>query len=541
LILVNIQLEPLNENLIVNNKLSKYTYLLDSINIFTETLSLEQIFYAASEVFRQAFQSEPVIYQTIKDEFQILSPSKDHPSPIHSFELTEDLKRFALFSATVITEKNMEKLIPETILKALQPNYAVPLIIAGNFSGMIFLKVNIDEDLKEFDVKSMNYLMRLIQISLEKYEKNILAISYEKEANTRYFNLKALHALSHSLFSELHLESVFQLAVDAFLEITTSEKISFVLFDPQSENYRSKAQKFAVGSVHDAFEDMVFKKVFQGPPPRYKNPLDLKQDMDQMYFNSLFECVSGSEFLNSYRYIVLIFDNEDILGFLFVTETVNGNEFSESLADVVDILSTNTFLAIKNAKLFSEVEEKNQIIENKLNNLLRLNTLMDNINSAEDSKTMLSLITDTLQISFDVNMGFFALYDKDLNQFTVCETIQMDSLLDRTFEPQSFWSNILKGETFTTNSIDCLFDYFERDFILEYSFDSTGLLIKPMCMGYEGHKFLGVACLFEHKSLNLTDFELNLYIDSIINHTTPMLWNLLTIENLKKSELSIEL
>jgi hypothetical protein len=141
--------------------------------------------------------------------------------------------------------------------------------------------------------------------------------------------------------------------------------------------------------------------------------------MDQMYFNSLFECVSGSEFLNSYRYIVLILDLDDILGFLFVTELVNGNEFSDSLADVVDILSTNTFLSMKNAKLFWEVEEKNQIIENKLNNLLKLNTMMDNINSAKDSKTMLRLMIETLQIYLGANMGFLALYYKDLNQFTV--------------------------------------------------------------------------------------------------------------------------
>jgi hypothetical protein len=531
------QTEELDNCLIEKNKLLKYTHLLDSINIFTETLSLEQIFYAASSVFHETFQTNPVIYQVIEDKFQLLSSNRVVTSSNDTFELTENLKRFALFSATVIQQKDLKKYFPEYILESLQPTYAVPLITAGNFSGIIFLSIPLDKDLKEFDIKSMNYLMRLIQISFEKYEKSMLATSFEKESNTRYFNLKALHALSHALFSELHLDSVFHLAVDAFLEITTSEKISFVVFDPKSEAYRSKAQKFAIGRVDDAFEDIVFKKIYEGPPPRYKNPLDMKQDMDRAYFNSLFECVSGAEFVDFYRYIVMVFDHNTILGFLFVSESVNGNEFSESLADVVDILSTNTFLAIKNAKLFSEVEEKNKLIENKLNNLLRLNTLMDNINTAEDSKTMLSLITDTLQISFDVNMGFFALYDKELNQFTVSETIQMDSLLDKTFIPNSYWSDILKGESFKTNTIDCLFDYFERDFILEYSFDSTGLLIHPMCIGYEGQKFLGVVCMFEHKSLNLTDFELNLYIDSIINHATPVLWNLITIEKLNTVDL----
>jgi hypothetical protein len=68
------------------------------------------------------------------------------------------------------------------------------------------------------------------------------------------------------LFSELHLESVFQVAVDVFLEVTASKKISFVLYDLQSENYRSKAQKFSVGSVHDELENMVFKKVFKVLP-----------------------------------------------------------------------------------------------------------------------------------------------------------------------------------------------------------------------------------------------------------------------------------
>lgn len=515
-------------------KLSKYAYLLEAINIFSETLSIEQIFFATEEVFKSTFGSMPGIYRVERNQFQLVSQGKELENSPQVVPLTEALKKFALLSANLMKGEQIEKFFPNAFDEATKPDYAVPLITNGKFLGIIFLNLG-EQQKSNFNIQIMDYLMRLIQISLEKYEKFLLESSLDEASRSRHFNLKSLNSMSHELFAQLDLEILFNLAIDAFLEITMAGRISFLSYDEKSEEFRTASKKSAVEDSA-MLDDIGMRKKYEGSPDAYKNILDLQDGMDKFYFESLFECVAGCGYTEYYRYAVLIFDKGVILGFLLISESVNGSNMNESLVDVLDILSTNTFLAIKNAKLFTEVKEKNEIIEKKLNNLLRLNTLMDNINTADDSKTMLELIVQTLEISFDVEMVFCAMYAPDTQMFTIKSTANMEDLLQKTFVPNENWSRIMTGDSFVTTDVDAIFDYFEQELIFPYSFESKGILIKPMCYGVDGQKFVGVTCVFAHKKVDLSDYELNLYLDSIINHTTPMLWNLSVIEKLSNND-----
>lgn len=536
-----IEQEQAGKNTTKDNKMSKYIYLLDVINIFTETLSIDQIMYAADEVFKTTFNTEPYIYTVNGNNFEInFYKSKEKKEELN-FVLTQKLKDFAVFTASVLEGDNLSNYFPNDVLVKLKANYAIPLISSGKFLGVIFINIQEESQEKAFTYKVLDYLMRLIAISLDKYEKTCLNASLEKETSSRNFNLKSLNSMSHELFAELNLQALFELAIDAFLEITASEKIVFVAYDEKSEDFKSMALKCATSNKCDA-DFLTFRKIYLENPEKYKNALDLNVEMEREYFYSLFKCVVGNQFLNSYRYVVLIFDRGEILGFLMISESVNGSEFSDSLVDMVDILSTNTFLAIKNAKFFSEIKEKKKSIEEKLYNLLRLNDLMHNINSAEDSGTVRELIVDTLNISFNVTLGFLAMYDKSQEIFIVKNNINMQELQDKSFKVSYNWGKIMKGESLLLTGLENIYDYFEKDFIMEYIFEAAGMLIKPLCVGDEGRRFEGVLCLFNNKTNNLSDYEFNLYVDSIINHSSPMISNLRQIESLiqEKNERWVE-
>lgn len=513
------------------NRNKQYNYLLDAINIFTETLSMEQILFAIDEVFETVFGKRPIIYKVVNEKFEEVECNEDSQNKIKSFELTEKLKEFAVFSSSIIDKTQLNNYFDESILKELNPDYAVPLLSSCKTVGMIFVNLDKEANKKEYVDKILDYLMRLIKIALEKHDKAMMHLSLENENTSSTFNLKSLNAMSHELFAELNLDILFDLAIDAFLEITASKQVSFVIYDEKSEEFKAKIKK-CVTSCDTTAESIIFKKSVDSTPNKNKKTLDMHQKEDKEYFDSLFDCILGQGTIETYRYVILIYDKNEVLGFLLIAETVNEREFTEELSEVVDILATNTFLAIKNAKLFNEVREKKQIIENKLTKLLRLNNLINNINSAEDTKTMINLILDTLEISFNVEMGFFAFYDKDKEEFIVEDTINMSTLKNTTFTPNSKWEDTFKGDSIVSANAKGIFDYFEESYISEYSFDANGILIKPLCMANDSGKFLGVICIFEHKDVNLSDQEFNLYIDSIVNHTTPVMWNLFSIEKI---------
>ena len=123
--------------------------------------------------------------------------------------------------------------------------------------------------------------------------------------------------------------------------------------------------------------------------------------------------------------------------------------YNKGIFELIESLASSTYIAVSNANYFKETNEQKLLLQNKFNRLVSLNKLMKNINSASTTEELADLTLETLNISFGMKTGIFALYNKD--KFKVIRSINLDNC-PCSFRLSNEFSCLFEGEYFIINS-----------------------------------------------------------------------------------------
>lgn len=519
------RLEDEKKDEILSAKLYRYTGLMQAIEYFSQKLVFDQIIEAAFDFINELLLVNNSIVYVREDSRYIVKKVKGFKDYVSEIENTSKLENLATFYGNVLYEKDkIVKFFDLGMVTDMGINAIVPLIIDGKLYGFIMIN---GKGFADDDYIISESLMRLIDTALENYSRYEDLAKVNKELDEKIFNLFAINQSSKVLLSELRNNALYDLSVELFSELTRSTVTGFVLYDERSGRYVLKGFKDVFYKIKDVFVSLCLNENHK--IDSNKVIIDLENSDDCKYFYSLFEESDHQVKKLEAKYIVIIIKEKEILGFVTLSETVTGDEYSSGIFELIESLASSMYIALSNANLFKQVNEQKQIIQRKLDKLVSLNKLTKNISSSLRIDTLMEVAAKTLEVSFNMQKGLLCLYDKESNKFSVSEAIGLESNLDIGIIPNDNWRRVFEGDYVYEIGQDKVAEYIGYEAAQKVG-DAQGILIVPIYIDILEVELSGAIVIFKYDGLQLDNEENLITLETIAGHIAPVLKNLWVIQ-----------
>lgn len=512
-------------------QLFRYAGLIQAIEFFSQKLNFEQIIDAGFDFINELVTIEKSAVFVIQGHNYVLKKLKGYDGEIISIKNNDHFQSLATLHGNLLYEKELlESFFDTEVLEAYRVATAIPLIIENNLYGFIFISDKVISEQSSDDFIISAALMKLINNALENYKRYEELQKANKELDEKIFNLFAINQSSKALLSELSLDVLYNLSVDVFSELTQNMITGFVLYDDKYEKYLLKAYKDIFYKELDLQVSLTINK--KARVDVNKVLIKMSDERDVQYFNSLFS--EGIQSLAELKcqYIVLLIKSGKVLGFVTLGPSVTGIEYKNSMFELIESLSSATYIAVSNAQLFKQVSEQKRIIHGKLEKLLSLNNLMKNINSSTTVDGLVDITLKTLDISFHVEKAMICLYDKQKEVFTVKQGLGLN-INRKEIKINEQWKKIMEGDSIFEAKEEGVLRYLDKAMVEDIG-PTPGILIIPIYIDRMDAEILGAMIVFKSRKVPINDEETLLTLETIAGHIAPVLSNLFTIEEQKR-------
>lgn len=511
--------------------LYRYNGLLEAIRYFANRLTLEQITDTAFDFVNELLTVNKSALYLFNGHAFTRRKERGVEAP-EQIPLTTKLSSFALYVGNVVNgRESLVSYFDPSVVESLDASVMLPLILEDKLYGFFLLSGRISGPFNEGDILICETLMNLFNNALENSQRlEKLQIS-NRELDEKIFNLFAINQSAKAMLTEHRLKELYSLAVDVFSELTQSAHTGFILYDNPSEKYVLKSYRDVFSTTSDSFSlslDLSADAQLQFG----KQLLDLSNDEDMTYFNSLFP--HGMEALAELKalYVVMLYDKQRLLGFVTLGQTVSGADYKKSAFELVDSLASYTYIALSNAMLIDLVNEQKEQLQKKLDRLTLLNRLSKNINSALDSDSLLELALETLVVSFGVENAMITLYDEDNDVLKVYQSSD-PTLTGITLPITPSLAPIKDGRTVFECDANKAAHLVGKE-IAGAIHNKAGVLVLPMTLERYNTVFIGAILIFNLSEGILSDEENILTYETIANQISPLVTGFISLEKQKK-------
>ena len=505
------------------SKLYRYDSLLQAIDFFTQKFNLDQLSQYAFESANKILDlRSSALFLQNGDFFEVKSSSYKDTSH-NMIPSTQNIRKIATLHGDIITS-NFNRFFSDEYISFFNMKIVIPLIIKELTYGFIVSDGNLAQEFKEDDLKVAHALMQLINNSLENSKIFSDLQETNKKLDQKIFSLFSINQSSRVLLSVLELNKLYSLSIDVFSELTSSKVTAFGLYDEISERIIVRGYKnvFSTKEYYGEFE--LVSKDYKG----YK--IVFNYDQDKALLKDIFRDYEAFEALEAEYIILLVRDS--ILGFVTISNPVNERVYDQPLFELVESLASSTYISLKNAILFQEVNRQKNIIEQKLSILTKLGLLMKNLNSCSDIEELSSLSVRTLSIAFGIKKAFLALYDGQ--NYIIKEAIGFTPS-SRVLETNDSWERFCYSESYFCFMNDSNSRYLSGQFLQEAG-ESNCLIISPIMIDNlalpESSQPLGYLVVLQTPE-SLREEEI-LLVDAIANSIAPTINHLNSVEQVKR-------
>ncbi|MBC7961204.1 MAG: hypothetical protein H7X94_15195 [Vallitaleaceae bacterium] len=508
----------------------RYAGILSAIEFFSQKFELEQLISYAFDFSNDLLQPDQIAIWNLQDQQYILSQSNGYETAF-TFEYQQQYDQIVYFHAGLMYGKNISLLLPPEISEVFNPDFCIPLIMDKSFFGIIALKRSGGNPFNSEDEIFASALMNLFSSALTNYSSYKHIEIAKAQLDQKIFNLFAMNHSTKALLSELSLNNLYDLAISVFSELTQSSFTTFFIKDVISENYKLMGCKNV--RSHTLNLDIT---LFENHSQHSRLPILI--DMSDKKNRDLFldHFFNGSEILQKINplYIVLLKKSDEIVGFVSLGTKVNDTKYDNSIFELVESLASATYIAISNALYIEEINKQKLMMDTKLRELVRLNELMKNINSANSYDKVIQLVMDTLNVSFGVDMGFFALYNEETSDFTVPHKINMKKNLNH-LEMIPQWLPLTKGEPILVYEEEKVVNFLPKEAINAFIKNPSGVALIPVYMEQIDIRLIGFFALLTSRKKYLVTEESLVSLDAIATHIAPVIYQLEYSDGIKNS------
>ncbi|WP_228850919.1 GAF domain-containing protein [Aegicerativicinus sediminis] len=228
----------------------------------------------------------------------------------------------------------------------------VPLLIGESVKGYVSLQ-NLDKEnaFSESDERLLTTLANSMSVALENAR-------LFNETEQRNAELAVINSVQQGLVAEMDMQGIYDLVGERIRQLFDAQVTAVATF-----NYKNNTEEF-----HYIFEDGERFNMDPRPIDKFRQSLIdskeliyLNENVDEMWTKITGEIptvVPGTKFTKSALYVPMIVGKE-VRGYVSLQNVDKENAFSESDIRLLGTLATSMTVALENARLFNESEQRN--------------------------------------------------------------------------------------------------------------------------------------------------------------------------------------
>jgi GAF domain-containing protein len=381
-------------------------------------LDIQGIYDLVGDRVRDLFDSQVVNIVTFNyeaDSFQFDYLFEDgqryypEPQPI------DGLRRHLIENRELILinenlDAALETLLGETIpdvpgTEAPKAAVYVPMLIGDRVRGYISLQ-NLDREhaFNEADVRLLSTLANSMSVALENARLFNETTRLLGETEQRNAELAVINRVQEGLVAEMDLQGIYDLVGDKIRDLFDSQVTVIAEFDHDSQKEH----------FHYVYEDG--ERFY--PAPRFydgvRKSLINTQKLIHINENAIDELkkygtddkpAPGTKFPKSMVYEPLIL-GDTVRGYVSLQNLDREHAFSDSDVRLLHTLANSMSVALENARLFNETEQRNA-------ELAVINSVQEGLVAEMNMQGIYDLVGDKIRDLFDAQVAFIATFDHE--------------------------------------------------------------------------------------------------------------------------------
>ncbi len=273
----------------------------------------------------------------------------------------------------------------------------VPMVSGDTVFGYITLQ-NLDREhaFNNSDVRLLSTMANSISMALENAR-------LFNETEQRNAELAVINSVQEGLVAEMDLESIYDLVGDRIRDLFDAQVTMICTFDHDSEREHFKYQ----------YEDG--ERIYSDPRPLDKFRKRLIETKEMILINENFpdraeeilglkpEAVPGTDLPKSVLFVPLVI-GDSVRGYVSLQNLDRENAFPESDVRLLSTLANSMSVALENARLFNETEQRNA-------ELAVINSVQQGLVAEMDMQGIYDLVGERIRELFDAQVVVIATVD----------------------------------------------------------------------------------------------------------------------------------
>lgn len=263
----------------------------------------------------------------------------------------------------------------------------VPLLLGEQVKGYVSLQ-NLDKEyaFSPSDVRLLNTLANSMSVALENAR-------LFNETEQRNAELAVINSVQQGLVAEMDMQGIYNLVGDRIRKLFDAQVTAVATF-----NYENNTEEF-----HYIFEDGKHFNLDPRPIDKFRQHIIntqevicINENIDEVWTQLTGEnptVIPGTQFTKSALYVPMMVGKE-VRGYVSLQNVDKENAFPESDIRLLSTLANSMTVALENARLFNETEQRNA-------ELAVINSVQEGLVSEMDVQGIYNLVGDRLRDLFD--------------------------------------------------------------------------------------------------------------------------------------------
>ena len=375
-----------------------------------DKLDIQEIYDLVGEKIRDLFDAQVAVVSTFNHETQTehfhyaFEDGKRHdldPRPIDTFrqKLIDSAELICINENADETWKKITGEEPTVApgTKLTKSALYVPMATGDTVLGYISLQ-NADREhaFSDSDVQLLNTIANSISIALENAR-------LFNETEQRNAELAVINSVQEGLVAEMDLQGIYDLVGDRIRDLFDAQVASIATFD--HENKTERFQYYYEDGKRFYPEERSYDKI-RNWLIQNKKLLLVNEDADETIYQITGEgksTVPGTRLPKSVLFVPMVI-GDVVRGYVSLQNLDHEHAFPESDVRLLSTLANSMSVALENARLFDETEQRNA-------ELAVINSVQEGLVAEMELQGIYDLVGDRLRDLFDAQVAAIATFD----------------------------------------------------------------------------------------------------------------------------------
>lgn len=438
-----------------------YNKLLEMISFFNQGFHMEQLISYGFKFIHNSLNLDKSVIYIKRGKYFELKNKIGYDNILEEVISNKNLERISISHGKLLIS-SFYKYFDLNFIENLEMKMVIPLIVKSELIGMIISNGLINEEFTSQYIEFVEKVNILLNNSISIVKLNVDYKKMSMELDKDIYSLLFVNQSVKMLMSEPDIEKLYDMCVEIIQELTASRITSLGFYDEETKKIVLKAYKnISINEEKIEKFEITNRKNFK--PKIIYNLID-----DEYELKQIFENLSGFYKVKA-KYIILIV-KEDIVGFITISDSINNQNYTRSMLEIVQSIVASIYIVIDDAKHLEMMKYKLKKYETQITMLQKINDNIENLQECKSIECLNLLAVEILKT------------EKNIKNAMLIISIDKSHEITESFDLNLKGKKIKFTERFAEKIKTDEYFYFRKNMISEYfSGDIVNLLIESNC------------------------------------------------------------